>query len=293
MITEYPHRMKIRSVMRRRGSAEDGYVLVAVMFLMAILVLGLAVAAPRIKQELQRDREEEAIHRGKQYIRAIQLYYRKFHAYPPNLDALEKANDLRFLRKKYVDPITRKDDWHPILFGQNKVPTVIGFFGAELGGTSIAGIGPGGAGSGTAAGVSPSSPSAIPGAGPGATGSAPPGATNGQTFGGAGIIGFSIPSEQRSILIYKKQDHFDHWEFVYDPRQESVNGAAPNSGGGTGTPGSPTGDQPAPGGPGGRGPIDRPWGPNGNLPPPVGPGSQGPTNGPWSPNGNLPTPPPE
>ena len=79
-----------------------------------------------------------------QYRRAIQLYYRKFHAYPPNVDALVKTNNIRFLRKKYIDPITGKDDWKPIMFGQNKAPTAMGFFGQPLAGTTIAGIGPSG-----------------------------------------------------------------------------------------------------------------------------------------------------
>ena len=86
--------------------------------------------------------------RGKQYIRAVQLYYRKFHAYPPNVDALVKTNEIRFLRKKYIDPTTGKDDWKPILFGQNKTPTAMGFFGQPLAGSAstVAGIGPSGGG---------------------------------------------------------------------------------------------------------------------------------------------------
>jgi hypothetical protein len=39
----------------------------------------------------------------------------------------------------------------------------------------------------------------------------------GQTFGGAGIIGFSPNSPKQSILIYKKKNHYNEWEFVYDP----------------------------------------------------------------------------
>ena len=81
----------------------------AVMFLLAILILSLSVAVPSRQEAIQRDRELETMQRGKQYIRAIQLYYRKFDAYPPNLDALVKTNEIRFLRKKYVDPTTGKE----------------------------------------------------------------------------------------------------------------------------------------------------------------------------------------
>ena len=115
-------------------------------FFMALLVISLAVAAPNIARSIQRDRDLETFHRGMQYRRAIQLYYRKFHAYPPNVDALVNTNDIRFLRKKYVDPITGKDDWKPIAFGQNKTPTAMGFFGQPLAGnaSTLAGIGPSG-----------------------------------------------------------------------------------------------------------------------------------------------------
>jgi type II secretory pathway pseudopilin PulG len=256
-------------------------------FLMAILVLSLTVAAPRIKQSLERDREVEAVHRGKQYIRAIQLYYRKFHAYPPSLDALVMTDDVRFLRKKYADPITGKDDWTPILFGQNKVPTTMGFFGTPVNGTTIAGTGPGSAGIGNPAGV-PSSP--LPANS--APGSASPGST-GQTFGGAGIIGFSIPSERQSLLTYKKQDHFNLWEFVYDPIQEvgtrGTQGGAV-TGGNPGAPGSTNGGQPSPGGPG----LGTPGSPIGNPPDAGGPGNGNPPcGGTWSPNGTLPVPCPQ
>jgi type II secretory pathway pseudopilin PulG len=126
--------------------SEQGYVMLIAIFLMALLVISLAIAAPQVAKSIQRDRDLETYHRGLQYRRAIQLYYRKFHAYPPNVDALVETNSTRFLRKKYVDPITNKVDWKPVLFGQNKTPTAMGFFGQPLAGgvTSIAGIGPGG-----------------------------------------------------------------------------------------------------------------------------------------------------
>ena len=93
---------------RPRRPEDEGYILLAVIFMLAILIISLAVAAPRVREDIQRDREIETMHRGKQYVRAIQLYYRKFGAYPPNVDALVKTNEIRFLRKKYIDPTTGK-----------------------------------------------------------------------------------------------------------------------------------------------------------------------------------------
>ncbi len=107
--------------------SEEGYVILAAIFFMTLLVLSLTIAAPIVAKSIQRDRDVETFHRGMQYRRAIQLYYRKFHAYPPNMDALVNTNQIHFLRKKYADPITAKNDWKPVMFGQNKAPTALGF----------------------------------------------------------------------------------------------------------------------------------------------------------------------
>ncbi len=243
----------------RRRPAEEGYILIWVMFLLVIFTIAISVAAPAIGKEIERDRERETMERGKQYIRAVQLYYRKFHAYPPNADALVNTNQVRFLRKKYIDPTTGKLDWKPILFGQAKTQT-LGFFGQPLagagsaGGSVLAGIGPsGGGGIGGSSGQSGFGSSSIGssnssfGSSSDTSGTAPstgaPGDTSGssssgtggtgasgnssnstglsgQTFGGAGIIGFSPASPKQSILIYKKKGHFNEWEFVYDPLTE-------------------------------------------------------------------------
>ena len=80
---------------------------------------------------IQRDKDLETIHRGEQYKRAIKLYYQKFGSYPTSIDQLVETNQIRFLRKKYTDPVTGKDDWKPVLFGQAHVRP-LGFFGQPL-----------------------------------------------------------------------------------------------------------------------------------------------------------------
>jgi type II secretory pathway pseudopilin PulG len=160
-----------------RANPEAGYMLIAVLFLVALILITLAVAAPKMAQSIQRDRELELVHRGEQYKRAIKLYYRKFNAYPSSVDQLENTNQIRFLRKRYTDPMTGKDDWKLIHFGQAHVKP-LGLFGQPLsvgGNSTTAGSSVlGGAGPGGIAGAS-----GVTGAG----GNSPTG-TSGGTFGG-------------------------------------------------------------------------------------------------------------
>ena len=172
---------------RRPQPSEEGYVLVAVICMVAMLTIALAVALPKVSKEIQRDRELETMHRGKQYARAVKLYYKKFNStYPPSVDALVKTNNIRFLRKRYTDPMTGADDWKPVLFGQNKAPTAMGFFGQPLTGSTVAGTGPSG-GNGVAGASSIGSSSFFGSSSSGASGSA-------SAFGASSSSGASTDS---------------------------------------------------------------------------------------------------
>jgi type II secretory pathway pseudopilin PulG len=91
-------------------SQERGYVLLTLIFFVAVLAISLATILPSIKQEIIRDREEEMIHRGAQYTRAIRLYFKKNGRYPAKIEDLESTNNLRFLRKRYKDPTVKGED---------------------------------------------------------------------------------------------------------------------------------------------------------------------------------------
>ncbi len=84
-------------------------------FLMAAIVaLMLYQQLPRVAFETERDKEQLLIDRGEQYIRAIQLYYvANNRQYPTSIDDLEKK-EKRFLRRRYLDPYTGKDEWRII-----------------------------------------------------------------------------------------------------------------------------------------------------------------------------------
>jgi len=119
---------------RRVQSGESGYVLLALLLIIALMIIFAATALPSISFDIKRDREEEMIHRGVQYSRAIRNYYRKFGRYPTKLEDLESANNFRFLRKRYKDPITG-GDFKLLHFGEVKLT-----FTGGMGGGVIPGV---------------------------------------------------------------------------------------------------------------------------------------------------------
>jgi hypothetical protein len=94
-----------------RGKGEDGYAVLLAIFLVATMLLLAAAATPNILTQGRRLREQEAIWRGNQYVRAIRLYYQKNGKYPSSLEDLTKPNaaGVHFLRKSYKEPINSSD----------------------------------------------------------------------------------------------------------------------------------------------------------------------------------------
>ena len=120
----------------RPSSRESGYVLLTLLLVVALLIVAMAAIVPSLAFQIRRDREEELIHRGVQYSRAIRAYFKKFGRYPTRLEDLESANNLRFLRKRYKDPINGQD-FKLLHFGEVKM------FGSPIAGASaIAGTNP-------------------------------------------------------------------------------------------------------------------------------------------------------
>ncbi len=107
--------------MKSRG--ESGFAMLLVFALAAAVAIKLYIETPRILFEAQRQKEQLLIDRGEEYKRAIQLYFRKSKQYPPTIDALENTNNVRFLRKKYEDPVSGKKEWRLIHVGPGGVFT--------------------------------------------------------------------------------------------------------------------------------------------------------------------------
>lgn len=84
---------------------QSGYMLITLMLMVALAALALLAVLPDMAQQIKRDREEEMCNRGTQYMRAIQHFYKKFGRYPTRIEELENTNNMRFLRKRYKDPL--------------------------------------------------------------------------------------------------------------------------------------------------------------------------------------------
>jgi type II secretory pathway pseudopilin PulG len=243
---------------KRNRHGEQGYVLLTLMLFVALLAIASLAWIQKVDFEIKRDREEELIHRGVQYSRALRHYVKKFGHYPARIEDLESTNNVHYLRKRYKDPITGKDfkflrmndiqsSFNPgaasgMAPGNPGSPMQGGAPGALNMSNSAGQVGPGP--SSNPGGFGPSSNPGGPqdqvqpgdnssdsdqatqnGTGPGnspqnrdgpinQTGS---GNGNGQSFGGLPIVGVASTSKAKSIREFNKKDHYNQWQFIYDP----------------------------------------------------------------------------
>ncbi|MGB8952432.1 MAG: hypothetical protein WCC06_07180 [Candidatus Aminicenantales bacterium] len=91
----------------------QGYTLIVLLLVILVLSIGLLVAVPVWDTQIQREKEEELIFRGKQYVEAIRIFQMKNPGRWPQ--SLEELVENRYLRRLYEDPMTREGKWNVIL----------------------------------------------------------------------------------------------------------------------------------------------------------------------------------
>ena len=90
---------------------EGGFALLVIFLIAAAVAFTMYQELPRAAFESARDKEQLLMDRGNQYKRAIQVFYAVNKRYPAELKDLENTGDKRFLRHRYIDPMTGKDEW--------------------------------------------------------------------------------------------------------------------------------------------------------------------------------------
>jgi hypothetical protein len=101
----------------RRTRAERGSALLIVFVFAAMIAIMLYAEMPVAVFEAKRQKEQLLIDRGNEYARAVKLFVRKFGMYPATVEQLENTNRMRFLRHRYKDPFTGKDNWRMLHAG--------------------------------------------------------------------------------------------------------------------------------------------------------------------------------
>jgi hypothetical protein len=250
---------------RQRGTvarAQNGFALMMVLFLTTLVLLGAMAAVPYIRTERQREKEEEMIWRGKQYVHGIKLYYRKMGRFPTSVEDLTKAKvgSLRFMRQAYKDPMNTADgSWRFIyvgpagqLIGSLKPPQTLQMpgqpgtpagvnpqqttsFGASGFGQTpqaVAGSQPGQQGQQGGAAQSGTNAGQPGSAAQGSTATTPDDAANATPSGmvssdsplmGGNIIGVGSKINKRSVIVYDKAKNYRLFEFVWNPSKDLAN----------------------------------------------------------------------
>ena len=227
---------------RGNGQRRDaGYMLLVLMLAVALLTITLMQVGLNYRRTILRDREVEMIHRGVQYERAVQLYYRKFGSYPASIEQLENTNKIRFLRQRYKDPMAPDGQWQIAHATDINLPgfTLPGAAGAAVAAQAAGAAGLTGAAANTAlaaaaalqansASLSSAAPgtalgtdssSAAAGSGPADTGPAS-GNGAGPLLGGGPMLGVISKSKVEGIHSFNNKSHFNEWYFIYDPSQD-------------------------------------------------------------------------
>jgi hypothetical protein len=101
--------------MKRRRNSESGFALLLVFLMASAVALMLYMQLRRAAFESERDKEQMLIDRGEQYKRAIYMYYASNNRqWPARVEDLENTNNHRYLRRRYINPYTGKDEWRLI-----------------------------------------------------------------------------------------------------------------------------------------------------------------------------------
>jgi type II secretory pathway pseudopilin PulG len=185
---------------------EGGYILLGVVIIVVIMGIFMGLAVPVWQHVMKREREEELLWRGRQYVRAIELYQTKYPgAFPPSIDVLVEQ---KFLRKAYPDPMVEDGEWKIL---RQLSPEIRQMMNPAARGRGEEGEGRRGRGPG----LSPSqSQSSSQRSSRTRSSTSRVGAGSGEQ-GLGGIVGVMSRSEEESIRIIDGKDNYSEWLFVY------------------------------------------------------------------------------
>ncbi len=182
----------------RRRKRERGYILLTVMLAAALLVVAASGVALSIAFEIKRDREEELIHRGVQYARAVRRYAKQTGGFPGQLDQLRDHGGQRYLRRLYKDPITGRD-FRPVYTADIARAAAGSGFNSSAGGSNETGSEDSTQQSATSDDLNPEDERHVP---------------------GEIMFGVVSSSKARTIREFNHKNRYNQWLFFYDANHD-------------------------------------------------------------------------
>lgn len=247
------HGFKLRNYkITKLQNRSRGYILITLMLFLSLLAIAELAVLPDVAFQIKRDREEELIHRALGYSRGIRRFYKKFGRYPTRIEELENTNNLRFIRKRYKDPVNKDQDFKILRLGDvglsglmlGGIPGQSGLQGAPgvpLPGGGAPGSNPGqgigqqivtntgitSAGGGDSANPPDTQTTPNSSGSPSSTSSSDTSSSTQQVFGGGPMLGVVSTNKAKTIREFCDKSHYKDWYFIYDP--SSDRGGALNS----------------------------------------------------------------
>lgn len=176
---------------------QRGYNLVMLIMAITVLNIMVAVSLPMWSELIQRDREEELIARGFQYVEAIRVFQNRFQRLPVRLEELMEVKP-RCIRRLWKDPMTEGGKFAPLHPDQPQMP---GNLQTQLPGQDVGEPLP------DPGQENPEEPD------PGAFN---PGGTPKDPVSVGPIVGVRSRSNKKSFLVFTGKEHYNEWRFTLD-----------------------------------------------------------------------------
>jgi len=166
---------------------------------LGIMSILLSMLLPAWNQSARRDREFELVFRGEQYVRAIELYQRRFAgAYPSDFSTLIEQ---RLLRRMYRDPMTTDGEFRVVYFSQvnDSIGNTVTRTDSEESQEGQA-----------------REPIQV-------------GAIDFNKRGDGGVVGVVSQSSETALRVYNGRQKYNEWAFVYMPSSRMLGEGATSS----------------------------------------------------------------
>ncbi len=180
--------------MQRILSSENGHLLITLVVAITVSLILLTVATQVWTTVIRRDKEEELIFRGQEYVNGLRNFRKDRGRLPTDLkELIERGqSNQRYMRKLYKDPMSADGEWNYLYLSPD---------GRAVINPNVQAVQEQRTPIGSQEGKSPT----------------PSYRVEGGRIAGLQIAGVVSRSTEKAFKIYRKKEHYNEWEFsIFD-----------------------------------------------------------------------------